>query len=93
MTADFQVEAYQQVIPGTSTDADIAKFLKQKMSEYGVKDGLASDQNPNVNFQAWKLADETEKTISVDEMAVVTIDGASYLIDSQEELILINNKN
>jgi Xaa-Pro dipeptidase len=236
LTADFQVEAYQQVIPGTSTDADIAKFLKQKMSEYGVKDGWASDQNPNVNsgpdrghshatdkvimpgdviqidlgiklynrwvsdiqrfayvlkegetkapediqyywesgkagnraalaamkpgvkgvdvdraqrvlmtaakseyvmwstghpvgyvahdvgpnlggsqashvrpasekflkegmtfafdgFHSWKLADGTEKTISVEEMAVVTKDGASYLIDPQEELILINNKN
>ncbi|MFC4269695.1 M24 family metallopeptidase [Polaribacter marinivivus] len=49
LTAQFQIEAYQQIIPGTSTDADIAKFLKQKMAEYGVKDGWAPDQNPNVN--------------------------------------------
>ncbi|UAM96721.1 M24 family metallopeptidase [Polaribacter litorisediminis] len=49
LTADFQVEAYEQVIPGVSTDADIAKFLKKKMSEYGVKDGWAPSQNPNVN--------------------------------------------
>ena len=49
LTAAFQVEAYQQVIPGKSTDADIAKFLKKKMAEYGVKDGWAPDQNPNVN--------------------------------------------
>lgn len=49
LTADWQVEAYQQVIPGTSTDADIAKFLKLKMAEHGVTDGWAPDQNPNVN--------------------------------------------
>lgn len=52
LTADWQIEAYQQVIPGKSTDADIAKFLKQKMVEYGVTDGWAPDQNPNVNSGA-----------------------------------------
>ncbi|SHH41828.1 M24 family metallopeptidase [Winogradskyella jejuensis] len=52
LTADWQIEAYKQVIPGKSTDADIAKFLKQKMVEYGVKDGWAPDQNPNVNSGA-----------------------------------------
>ena len=49
LTAQFQIEAYQQVIPSVSTDADIARFLKQKMAEYGVKDGWAPAQNPNVN--------------------------------------------
>lgn len=49
LTADWQIEAYKQVIPGTSTDADIAKFLKNKMAEFGVTDGWAPDQNPNVN--------------------------------------------
>ena len=49
LTADWQVEAYQQVVPGKSTDADIARFLKQKMASYGVTDGWAPDQNPNVN--------------------------------------------
>ena len=49
ITADWQVEAYKQVIPGKSTDADIAKFLKRKMAEYVVTDGWAPDQNPNVN--------------------------------------------
>jgi Xaa-Pro aminopeptidase len=49
LTADWQIEAYQQVVPGKSTDADIAKFLKQKMAEYGVSDGWSPDQNPNVN--------------------------------------------
>ncbi|WP_439153342.1 M24 family metallopeptidase [Winogradskyella sp.] len=52
LTADWQIEAYKQVIPGKSTDADIAKFLKQKMAEYGVTDGWAPDQNPNVNSGA-----------------------------------------
>jgi len=49
LTADWQIEAYKQVVPGTSTDADIARFLKKKMAEYGVTDGWAPDQNPNVN--------------------------------------------
>tara|TARA_R110002073_G_scaffold108336_3_gene243412 strand:- start:80523 stop:81851 length:1329 start_codon:yes stop_codon:yes gene_type:complete len=236
LTADWQVEAYKQVIPGKSTDADIARFLKKKMAEYGVKDGWAPSQNPNVNsgpdrghshatdkvimpgdviqidfgiklydrwvsdiqrfayvlkegetkapkdiqyywesgkagsraalaamkpgvkgidvdraqrvlmtaakseyvpwstghpvgyvahdvgpnlggsqashvrpasekklkegmtfafdgFHAWKRSDGTEKTISVEEMAVITKDGATYLIEPQEELILIPNKN
>jgi Xaa-Pro aminopeptidase len=52
LTADWQIEAYKQVVPGISTDADIAKFLKQKMAEYGVTDGWAADQNPNVNSGA-----------------------------------------
>ena len=52
LTADWQVEAYQQVIPGVSTDADIARFLKSKMEEYGVGDGWNPDQNPNVNSGA-----------------------------------------
>lgn len=49
LTAKWEIEAYQQVIPGVSTDADIARFLKQKMKEHGVTDGWAPDQNPNVN--------------------------------------------
>jgi Xaa-Pro aminopeptidase len=49
LTAQWQVEAYQQVIPGKSTDADVARFLKKKMEAYGVKDGWSPDQNPNVN--------------------------------------------
>jgi Xaa-Pro dipeptidase len=52
LTSDWQVEAYKQVIPEKSTDADIAKFLKKKMTEYGVTDGWAADQNPNVNSGA-----------------------------------------
>lgn len=49
LTSDWQYEAYKQVVPGVSTDADIAKFLKDKMIQYGVKDGWAPSQNPNVN--------------------------------------------
>ncbi len=49
LTADWQVEAYKQVIPGISTDAEIARFLKKKIQAYGVSDGWAPDQNPNVN--------------------------------------------
>lgn len=49
MTAMWEIEAYQQVVPGVTTDADLARFLKQRMKEYGVTDGWAPDQNPNVN--------------------------------------------
>jgi Xaa-Pro aminopeptidase len=49
MTAKWEIEAYQQVVPGVTTDADLARFLKQKMREHGVTDGWAPDQNPNVN--------------------------------------------
>lgn len=48
-TADWQIEAYTQVIPGQTTDADLAKFLKEKMKIYDVTDGWSPDQNPNVN--------------------------------------------
>jgi Xaa-Pro aminopeptidase len=49
LTSQWQYEAYQQVIPGTTTDADVAKFLKKKMEAYGVEDGWSPDQNPSVN--------------------------------------------
>ncbi|NMP16299.1 M24 family metallopeptidase [Thalassotalea sp. Y01] len=49
LTAQWQLEAYQQVIPGKTTDAEVAAFLKRKMQQYGVSDGWAPDQNPNVN--------------------------------------------
>jgi Xaa-Pro aminopeptidase len=42
-------------------------------------------------FHSWKLEDGSLKTISVEEMAVVTEDGAEYLIEPQEKLILIGN--
>ena len=49
LTSLWQYEAYAEVVPGVSTDADIAKYLKKKMEEYGVADGWNPDQNPNVN--------------------------------------------
>lgn len=52
LTAAWQIEAYEQIIPGITTDAEVAKFLKQKMAAYGVTDGWSPDQNPNVNSGA-----------------------------------------
>ncbi|TFV93445.1 aminopeptidase P family protein [Algoriphagus kandeliae] len=49
MASDFQYEAYAMIEPGKTTDADVAKFLKAKMAEYGVTDAWHPDQNPNVN--------------------------------------------
>jgi Xaa-Pro dipeptidase len=49
LTALWQIEAYQLVVPGKTTDAYVAAFLKEKMRLAGVKDAWAPDQNPNVN--------------------------------------------
>ncbi|QDP02803.1 M24 family metallopeptidase [Thalassotalea sp. PS06] len=49
LTAKWQIEAYNTIIPGKTTDADVARFLKAKMAEHGVGDAWAPDQNPNVN--------------------------------------------
>ncbi len=49
LTAQWQVEAYAAAIPGVTTDRDIADFLEAKMSQAGVGDGWAPDQNPAVN--------------------------------------------
>lgn len=49
LTAQWQIEAYEQVVPGKTTDADVARFLKARMAQYGVTDAWAPDQNPNVN--------------------------------------------
>jgi len=40
-------------------------------------------------FHSWTLTDSTTKTISVEEMAVITEDGAAWMTPPQEELILI----
>ncbi|MDC2889520.1 M24 family metallopeptidase [Psychrosphaera algicola] len=42
-------------------------------------------------FHSWKRADGTFKTVSVEEMAVITEQGAEYLIPPQQELILISS--
>ncbi|GMQ28800.1 M24 family metallopeptidase [Algoriphagus confluentis] len=49
LASDFQHQAYDMIEPGKTTDADVAKFLKAKMAEYGVTDAWHPDQNPNVN--------------------------------------------
>lgn len=49
LTAKWQLEAYASVVPGVTSDADLAVFLKKKMADAGVTDAWASDQNPNVN--------------------------------------------
>jgi Xaa-Pro aminopeptidase len=49
LTVRFELLAYAQVQPGVSTDADVARFLKQLMQEHGVKDAWSPDQNPAIN--------------------------------------------
>ena len=49
LTEQLELEAYGMIVPGRTTDADVARFLKRRMAELGVDDGWAPDQNPNVN--------------------------------------------
>jgi Xaa-Pro aminopeptidase len=49
LTEQLELEAYEQVVPGETTDADLARFLKTRMADLGVVDGWVPDQNPNVN--------------------------------------------
>lgn len=42
-------------------------------------------------FHAWTLQDGGTKTISVEEMVVITETGAEYLIPPQQELVLVGN--
>ncbi|MEX0722224.1 MAG: M24 family metallopeptidase [Gracilimonas sp.] len=49
LTAEWELEAYEIIEPGVTTDAEVAAFLKAKMEEYGVKDAWNPSQNPNVN--------------------------------------------
>lgn len=49
ITAQWQGEAYAQVIPNETTDRDVANFLEARMREFGVKDAWSPDQNPAVN--------------------------------------------
>jgi len=49
LTEKIQIEAYKTVIPGKTTDADVARYIKKRMKDYGVGDAWQPDQNPNVN--------------------------------------------
>jgi Xaa-Pro aminopeptidase len=49
LTEQIQIEAYKTVIPGKTTDADVARYIKKRMKEFGVGDAWQPDQNPNVN--------------------------------------------
>jgi hypothetical protein len=42
-------------------------------------------------FFGWRRDDGTTKTISVEEMVVITDDGAAWLIPPQEDLVLIGS--
>jgi Xaa-Pro aminopeptidase len=49
VTAQLELDAYATVVPGKTRDSDVARYLKTRMSELGVEDAWAPDQNPNVN--------------------------------------------
>ncbi|MBO6585183.1 MAG: aminopeptidase P family protein [Gracilimonas sp.] len=52
LTAQWQLEAYEIIEPGVTTDAEVAAFLDAKMEEYGVGEAWNPTQNPNVNSGA-----------------------------------------
>ena len=49
LTVQLEEEAYATVVPGTTRDSDLARFLKRRMQELGVTDGWSPAQNPSVN--------------------------------------------
>jgi Xaa-Pro aminopeptidase len=49
LTSQLEHEAYATVVPGTTRDSDLARFLKRRMRELGVSDGWSPAQNPSVN--------------------------------------------
>ena len=49
VTADLEIEAYKQVVPGKTRDSDVARYLKKRMRELGYEDAWAPAQNPSVN--------------------------------------------
>ncbi len=49
ITAQMQIDAYKNVIPGKTKDSDLARFLKNRMKDLSVTDAWAPEQNPNVN--------------------------------------------
>lgn len=49
LTAQWELEAYEIIEPGVTTDAEVAAFLDAKMEEYGVGEAWNPTQNPNVN--------------------------------------------
>jgi len=49
LTAAWQIEAYATIVPGETTDAEVAAFLDAKMEAYGVGEAWSPSQNPNVN--------------------------------------------
>ena len=49
LTAAWQIEAYATIVPGETTDAEVAAFLDAKMEPYGVGEAWSPSQNPNVN--------------------------------------------
>ena len=49
VTADLEIEAYRQVVPGKTRDSDVARYLKKRMRDLGYEDAWAPNQNPSVN--------------------------------------------
>ncbi|MGA0255899.1 MAG: M24 family metallopeptidase [Rhodothermales bacterium] len=49
ITAQWEVEAYENAVGSVTTDRDIADFLEAKMAKMGVGDAWSPEQNPAIN--------------------------------------------
>jgi Xaa-Pro aminopeptidase len=97
ITAQWQREAYAQVIPNETTDRDVADFLESKMRELGVNDAWSPDQNPAVNSgpdrghahpteRVIRPGDviQTDFGIKVHDMWVTDVQRFAYVLESGE---------
>ncbi|PWN07884.1 M24 family metallopeptidase [Rhodohalobacter mucosus] len=81
LTSKWQYEVYDMVVPGETTDRDVAGFLETKMAEAGVTDAWSPDQNPNVNSGPDRgHAHPTDKVISPGD--VIQIDFGIRVYDT-----------
>jgi Xaa-Pro aminopeptidase len=49
LTVKIQLDAYSKIIPGKTTDAEVASYIRKKMDELKVGDAWSENHNPAVN--------------------------------------------
>lgn len=49
LTVKIIVDAYQRIVPGKTSDYDVAMWIRESMESYGVGDSWSANHNPAVN--------------------------------------------
>ena len=49
LTVKIILDAYQKIVPGKTSDYDVAMWIRESMEQYGVGDGWSANHNPSVN--------------------------------------------